>query len=249
MSDRPPKFKVLAYEESPLGLLCLRRWSSLSQPGLVVTEVTLNHEFLMSSHNTASERALADVAVEMHSGGDDHNQGLSVLVGGLGLGYTARAALEHTCVASVEVVEYLPQVIGWLREGLVPLSEELNAEARLAVSQGDAFARLLGEEGPPDEAFDLVLIDIDHSPDDRLPLDAEADTPNRRFYTVEGLRQAKRRLAPHGVLGVWSYAESSPFVDALREVFDEVRVEPIRFENELIDSVETDWLFFARDRA
>ena len=62
--------KILAYEVTSLGPLCLRRRELLSQPGTVVTEVTLNHEFLMSSYNTASERALASQAVEMVKGCD-----------------------------------------------------------------------------------------------------------------------------------------------------------------------------------
>ena len=110
MSDS--NLEILAYEPSPLGLLCLRRRELLSQPGTIVTEVTLNHEFLMSSLYTDSERALSRTALEMHSGKD-----LRVLVGGLGLGYTAREALLSDRVASVEVVELLPQVIDWLARG------------------------------------------------------------------------------------------------------------------------------------
>ena len=134
--------EILAYEPSPLGILCLRRRELLSQPGTIVTEVTLNHEFLMSSLFTDSERALARTAIQMHSGDD-----LRVLVGGLGLGYTAREALLADRVARVEVVELLPQVIDWLVRGLVPLSSELRDERRLVVTQGDVYRRLAG---PPD---------------------------------------------------------------------------------------------------
>ncbi|HIC22966.1 MAG TPA: spermidine synthase, partial [Planctomycetes bacterium] len=83
------ELEILAYEETPLGILCLRRRELLSMPGMVVTEVTLNHEFLMSSYHTDSEKALARFGVEMHGG-----KGLKVLIGGLGLGYTADAALR-----------------------------------------------------------------------------------------------------------------------------------------------------------
>jgi spermidine synthase len=228
----PSNLEILAYDDSPLGPLCLRRRELLSAPGTVVTEVTLNHAFLMSSYNTASERALADVAVGMHGGSE-----LRVLVGGLGLGYTAHAALAFAQVARVEVVEFLPQVIEWLRQDLVPLSGALKADERLVVVRGDIYARLAGEPG---EAFDLILIDVDHAPDDQL------SGANDRFYTREGLRRARRHLAPGGVLGVWSYAESSPFAAALAAVFDEVCVEPVPFFNELIDEETTDWLFFAR---
>jgi spermidine synthase len=230
MSDS--NLEILAYESSPLGLLCLRRRELLSQPGVVVTEVTLNHEFLMSSLYTDSERALASTALARH-GGDD----LKVMVGGLGLGYTAHAALSSESVALVEVVELLPQVIDWLRQGLVPLSPELNDESRLVVTQGDVYQRLAG---PPNELFDVILIDVDHSPDERL---GEESLP---FYTAQGLQTAKEHLTPDGVLAVWSYAESSPFADALREVFEQVHVEPVSYDNRLIDERQTDWLFFAR---
>jgi spermidine synthase len=224
--------EILAYEESPLGMLCLRRRELLSQPGTIVTEVTLNHEFLMSSLYTDSEQALARIALEMHAG-----ENLQVLVGGLGLGYTAHEALLVDRVARVEVVELLPQVIGWLERGLVPLSAELCDEKRLVVTQDDVYQRLAG---PPADLFDLVLIDVDHSPDERL-----ADE-SRSFYTRQGLLAARQHLAPGGVLAVWSYAESSPFADALGEVFGEVRVEPISHDNRLINERRTDWLFFAR---
>ena len=224
--------EILAYEPSPLGLLCLRRRELLSQPGTIVTEITLDHEFLMSSFYTDSERALANTAVQMHP-----NDGLRVLVGGLGLGYTAREALLSDRVSSLEVVELLPQVIDWLERGLVPLSSELNKEPRLAVTPGDVYQRLAG---PPSNLFDIIMIDVDHSPDERL------DTESVDFYSAAGLLLARKHLAENGVLAVWSYAECSPFADALREVFAEVRIEPITFENRLINEQITDWLFFAR---
>jgi spermidine synthase len=224
--------EILAYESSPLGLLCLRRRELLSQPGTIVTEVTLNHEFLMSSLYTDSERALARTALRMHTGDD-----LQVLVGGLGLGYTAREALLSDRVARVEVVELLPPVIDWLARGLVPLSSELHDERRLVVIQGDVYRRLAG---PPDDLFDVILIDVDHSPDERLGEESVS------FYTAQGLLAARRHLAANGVLAVWSYAENSPFVDALRAVFEQVRIEPVTYDNRLIDQQRTDWLFFAR---
>lgn len=224
--------QILAYELSPLGVLCLRRRELLSQPGTIVTEVTLNHEFLMSSLFTDSERALARTALQMHSGGD-----LRVLVGGLGLGYTAREALRSDRVARVEVVELLPEVIDWLARGLVPLSHELRDERRLVVTQGDIFRRLAA---PPDSPLDVILIDVDHSPEERL------GEENAAFYTTQGLLAARRHLARDGVLAIWSYEESSPFADALRAVFKQVRVEPITYDNYLIDEQRTDWLFFAR---
>lgn len=227
------KLEILAYEDTPLGPLCLRRRERLASPGAAVTEVTLNHAFLMSSHNTVSERALADMALEMCSA-----RPASVLVGGLGLGYTAAAALAHEAVSRVVVVELLPQVIEWLDAELFPLAGALKADTRFEPVVGDVYARLLA---PPAERFDAVLVDVDHAPDDRL---AEASSA---FYTEAGLERARRHLEPGGVLGVWSWARSTPLAEALGNVFAEVRVEPVTYGNEIIGEEVTDWLFFARN--
>ena len=88
--------KILASESTPLGPLCLRRRELLSRPGTVVIEITLNQELLMSSYNTISERQLAKSALDMNPEGD-----LRVLVGGLGLGYTAHEVLTSERVAYV----------------------------------------------------------------------------------------------------------------------------------------------------
>jgi spermidine synthase len=228
----PSNLEILAYEDTPLGPLCLRRRELLASPGTVITEVTLNHEFLMSSYHTASEVALADLALDMQRGRD-----LSVLVGGLGLGYTAHAALSSPRVSRVEVVELLPEVIGWLEEDLVPLSATLKADERLTLCRGDVFVRL---SEPPSDRFDLILADVDHAPDSLL------SQANTGFYTPRGLERARRHLAPGGVLAVWSSAESPEFVRVLEGTFGEVRPEPVTFFNDLVDEQVTDWIFLGR---
>ena len=225
--------RILAYEKTPLGDLCLRRRELLSEPGTVITEITLDHQLLMSSHNTVSERALAAEALARHPRRD-----LSVLVGGLGLGYTAAKVLQSGRIKRVEVIELLPAVVGFLRDGLLPLSPELLADTRFGVRAGDVYATL---REPAEERWDLVLIDVDHSPEDHL------GAGNESFYTESGLARTKHHLAPDGILAVWSYAESSPFVDALRAAFAAVEVVPVSYVNELVDEEHTDWLFLARD--
>lgn len=224
-------FEILAYEETPLGLLCLRRREILSQPGTLVTEVTLNHEFLMSSYLTASERALTELGLERVLGGEE----LRVLIGGLGLGYTAASALDSVMVNHVEVVEFLPQVISWLDSGLVPLAERLNADERLEVTHGDIYERL---SRPGEQEFELIAIDVDHSPEDVLGEQSQG------FYSREGLTRAKSHLTKGGVLGVWSYDESSPLLANMKEVFGTVTVEKVTVMNDLINEEQTDWLFF-----
>lgn len=233
MPDEPtkrPNLQILGYEDTPLGPLCLRRRELLSQPGVMVTEVTLNHEFLMSSYNTDSERIISNRSVEIHGG-----ESLSALVGGLGLGYTARELTNDPHVAKVEVVEYLPEVVQWLRDGLVPLSDELNAATNLSIVSGDVYERLWN---PPQQKYDLIVIDVDHSPSDQLSED------ENQFYTEAGLVNAKRHLHEGGVLAVWSYADNSAFSEALRSVFTKVHAEPVTTTNDLVGVEQTDWLFF-----
>ena len=162
---------------------------------------------------------------------------LDVLVGGLGLGYSAAAALNSDDVGSVEVVEFLPQVIGWMNAGLVPLADQLNVEPRLKITQGDIYARLAESAGP---LFDLIAIDVDHSPEDVLGGQSDG------FYSLVGLEVAKTQLRPGGVLGVWSYDESTPLLDKMRKVFSHVQVEQVTVMNDLINEEQTDWLFFGR---
>jgi spermidine synthase len=235
MNDSNIEF--LAHQDTAIGTLILRRRVFFSRPDTVVTEITLDHQFLMSSYTTVSERALSRIALEIHPGSQ-----LQVLVGGLGLGYTAWEVLQSPRVARAEVVEFAPAVIAWMKDGLVPLSSRLAAEPRVEIVEGDVFQRLALPPDPAGPPFDLILIDVDHSPADHL-----GEPRKDGFYTAKGLRAARRHLAPGGVLGVWSNAESSPFAEALREVFGEVRIEPVTFVDDLIDHEATDWLFFARD--
>jgi spermidine synthase len=228
----PGNIEILDYSESPIGLLCLRRRELLSQPGTVVTEVTVNHEFLMSSLNTLSERELSRRALEFHGG-----SGLSVLVGGLGLGYTAHEAISSSKVDRVDVVEMLPQVISWLERGLYPLAEGLRDDDSVRVIEDDVFRCLASE---PENRYDAILVDVDHSPDELL------DPRNGAFYGADGLRAAREHLTDHGVLAVWSSAGSDEFVRALESVFAEARAEPVEWVNELIDEEQSDVVFLAR---
>lgn len=228
----PSNVEFLASEPTALGIVYLRRRDLLSEPETCVLELLLDHALLMSSHSTASERALAQRGIELHG-----RSGLRVLVGGLGLGYTAREVLRSPRVAAVEVVELLAPLIAWFDRGLLPLGAELAADPRFALRSGDVYARLLG---PSSGGYDVVLIDVDHSPEERLSEREDG------FYGVSGLTAARAHLAEAGVLGVWSYAESAAFTETLARVFGEVHVEPLTFWNPVIGAEETNWLYLAR---
>lgn len=230
---RTTNIEFLAYEESPIGAICLRRRGLLAEPGTVVTEITLDHMLLMSSGNVTSEEALALRSLELHGGRD-----LDVLVGGLGLGHTALEALRSESVSRLEVMELLPQVIGWFDAGLLPLAGALRADPRFSLVAGDVYETLA--RPPQGDPLDLILVDVDHSPDETLASSSVS------FYTEQGLSRAKRHLAGDGVLGIWSYAESPAFEQALRGVFAEVRVEPVHFWNRLVGEDETNFLYMSR---
>jgi len=229
-----PDFEVLDWAETPLGTLVLQRRPILGRPGATVTEVTLDHQHLMSSLNARSEEALAELALAWHEGPVRR-----ILIGGLGLGHTAHAALKDPDVERVRVIEYLPRVIEWLDKGLTPLAATLSADPRLEVVAADAYGHLLA---PPTSTWDLILLDIDHSPDEPLgPASAS-------FHSPSGLQLVAPHLAPGGILGVWSAEPSPAFASALEAVFHHTRSDPIPWENELWGEGERveDWVFLAR---
>ncbi|MFD1378526.1 polyamine aminopropyltransferase [Fodinicurvata halophila] len=134
-------FEELDYRPTSIGALSLRRRRELSL-GVDVFEIKLGEEFLMSSLFTASEVALAHLGL-----GELDTSDARVLVGGLGLGHTAKAVLEHPEVSGLVVVEALEAVIDWHEQGLVPLGPELAADPRCSFHHGDFFALATSEDG------------------------------------------------------------------------------------------------------
>lgn len=233
-----PLFEELDFRETELGDLILRRRTVLSLEGLDVYEIILGDAFLMSSLFTAVEVALADLglaAVEKNFAAHAGGEGWQVVVGGLGLGYTARAALKHNEVARLAVVDYLEPVIDWHRRGLVPLGNALTSDPRCRLLHGDFFQLALdrAEEASfdpqcPGEKYHAILLDIDHSPRNLL------HRRHRDFYSAAGLRSLCRKLHPGGVFALWSDdPPDEPFMNALREVFADCDSHIVRFDNPL----------------
>jgi spermidine synthase len=232
-------FEELDYRHTPIGALSLRRRRNLSL-GVDVFEIKLGDEFLMSSLFTASEVALAKLGLAELSG-----EQLDVVVGGLGLGHTAKAVLENNNVASLIVVDALEAVIDWHVQGLVPLGRELTGDARCRFVQGDFFALAASETGfdpnAPARQFDAVLVDIDHSPEALL------DPGNASFYGEAGLTKLATHLRPGGVFGLWSNElPDDAFTARLARVFASARAEPVTFHNPLQDKPFTQTVYLAR---
>jgi spermidine synthase len=235
-------FKELDYRVTPIGALSLRRRRELSL-GVDVFEIKLGDEFLMSSLFTASEIALARLGLAELSG-----SGRDVVVGGLGLGYTARAVLEHDTVNSLLVVETLDAVIDWHQSGLLPLGPGLTADPRCRFVRGDFFALAASTEGfdpdLPARLFDAILVDIDHSPDFLL------DPQNAAFYQPAGLKRFAAHLRPHGVFGLWSNElPDESFTARLAAVFAEARAERVTFHNPLQNREFIQTVYLARTAA
>lgn len=223
----------LDFQETALGDLILSRRRPRAARESWVYEIDLDGRFLMSSTVRFSEEALAERSLRLLDG-----DGWRVLVGGLGLGYTAAAALEFPEVHSLEVVEFLPEVIAWHERDLVPMAATLAKDSRCRVFEGDCF-EWLGTDG--DCEYDAVLIDIDDGPDDLLTEE------HGSFYTLGGLRDARRCLRPGGVLGVWTNRSTDTrFLKRLQKAFHRATVEEIEFTNPLLDIVEVNAIYVAR---
>jgi len=231
-SDISRFFQELDVRQTPLGELVLRRRRPVSMPDTWIYEVTLERRFRMSSLVHVSEEALAHLALERLGGA-----GWRVLVGGLGLGHTAAAALAWDRVGTLLIAEFLPEVIGWHRRGLVPLAEPLTSSARCEIVQADAF-ELVRRSEP--ESWDAVLIDIDDSPDDLL------DPAHGTFYTGEGLAEARNALAPGGVLAIWTAGERLPrFQERLASVFSSVAAEVVLVDNPILMREDENTIYLA----
>lgn len=234
-------FEELDYRPTPMGVLTLRRRRHLAQ-AIDVYEIKLGDEFLMSSMFTASEIALARIGLAELSG-----EGLDVVVGGLGLGYTADAVLENARVGSLLVVDALSEVIEWHERGLIPLGARLKADGRCRFVHGDFFAMASSADGfDPEHAgrrFDAILVDIDHSPENFL------HPSHASLYSVEGLAKVANHLRPDGVFALWSNdPPDDAFSELLSRVFVASQAHVVSFYNPLQDREATNTVYVARKR-
>ncbi len=232
------RFQELDWRRTPLGELVLRRrWDLVFDRE--VYEIKLNDEFLMSSLFTVSEVALARLALE------DLRAPLDVVVGGLGLGYTARTVLENPNVRSMLVVDALGDVIDWHRQGLLPGGRELADDPRCTLLHGDFFAMSRSTDGfdptAPGRRFHALIVDIDHSPRHLL------HPGNADFYQPAGLRRLAELLVPGGVFALWSNEPPDDHYTAtLTDHFAQARAEVVRFPNPLQQRDATSTIYVAK---
>ncbi len=239
-------FEEIDFQQTPLGAISLRRRSEPRLNNQVLYEVKLNEEFLMSSLFTEAEIQLSKICLSALQGND-----WDVVVGGLGLGYTAVAALEFDQLKTLQVVDVMEPVISWHQKGLVPLGDTLNKDARCTLVHADFFdvatnAKLNfdGQDIDPDSGMKKVhaiLLDIDHSPSYWL------NPGNCIFYTEQGLKDMSNKLHSGGIFGLWSdEPPAEDFMALLEGIFDSCESHVVTFPNPYTGGESTNTVYLAR---
>jgi spermidine synthase len=176
--------------------------------------IHLDGEELMSTRRTGSESALATLACQSLP----NCQQPRILIGGLGFGYTVRAALEALPArARVVVAEIFPAVVAWNRDHLEPLHRQTLEDPRVVVRQANVWDLLAGKP-----SFDAILLDVDNGPS------AWCLSSNSRLYEGEGLEKIRASLTAGGILAVWSAYADSAFIKALGKSGFSTRIERVR---------------------
>jgi spermidine synthase len=193
--------------EDGVALRLMRRGSEFS--------IMLGTNELMNSRLSGSEEALADLAAAKLAGRPEPR----MLIGGLGMGFTLRAALKVLGEgARVTVAELVPQVIDWARGPMAALFDGCMDDPRVTLHQGDVGELIRARTG----GWDAILLDVDNGPD------GLTRQGNDALYSAGGLAAAHRALAPGGVFSVWSSAPDPAFTRRLRQAGFEVEEKPIR---------------------
>jgi spermidine synthase len=187
---------------------------------------------LMGSEVQHSERALATLVCERLGDGD-----ATILIGGLGMGFTLGAALAALPMkANVVVAELVPKVVTWARGPLAHLFDDILSDSRVSLEMGDIHDVI----DAATSRFDAILLDVDNGPDGFMR------PANDRLYCNWGLRAAYAALRPNGILAVWSAYADAPFVERLEKAgFD---VEEVSMSANIDgDGRHFIWLAFRRD--
>lgn len=196
------EYDEVAAARSPRGEVLLRR-----RPDGAL-ELRVNGVFVMDTVETGSEEALAREALALTDAPE------RVLVGGLGLGFTARAVLADDRVRRLDVAEIEAALVDWVSSDLVPGGRALLSDPRVEVRVGDVRAVV---EDAPAATYDLVLLDVDNGPGYLV------HEQNAAVYRTPFLEQVRRVLRPEGVVVVWAANEAPQLETAMAEIFGECR--------------------------
>lgn len=216
----------VARAETERGEVVLRRRTS--ELGSDAIELRVNGIFVMDTVETASEIELAAAALELVPDPRD------VVVGGLGLGFTAQRVLADPRVERVVVVEIEESLVEWMRNGTIPHGPALLADQRIRIVNADLLMAIAEARS----TYDLILLDVDNGPGYLVHDD------NARVYEQSFLRRCGDLLNPGGVLVIWSAAAAPELLSAMRAVFGTVEE---RANDVLLQArPETYYLYVAR---
>jgi len=181
--------------------------------------IRLGRDELMNSRLSATEQALATIACEKIRGRKRPNKRPSVLIGGLGMGFTLRAALTVLGPqAHITVAELVPAVVAWARGPMAKLSGDSLSDPRVRIHEGDVGDLI--RSGRSD--YNAILLDVDNGPH------GMTRKANEGLYDLKGLRAAHTALRPGGVLAVWSSGPDAKFTARLRKTRFKVDEIPLR---------------------
>jgi spermidine synthase len=196
------ELKTLARSSGSQGEVVLRRREH--EDGFV-DELIVNGTFAMDSAETSSEEDLAELVLE-HAA-----EGARVLIGGLGLGYTARATLARH-VGAVEVVELEEALVHWARQGVTANLTRVATDPRCTLLVGDIADVLTGSHATASGPWDAIALDVDNGPDFLI------HQRNEALYAPGLLARAYERLAPGGRLAIWCQGRSPALLDSLSRI-------------------------------
>ena len=177
--------------------------------------IMLGANELMNSRLFGSEEALATIAIDALAG----RKAPHILIGGLGMGFTLRAALGIVDdAARITVAELVPAVVAWARGPMADLHAGTLDDPRVTIFEGDVAAAIR----PAKAGYDAILLDVDNGPD------GLSRPGNDALYGAKGLGEARRALATGGVLAVWSSHPDPRFTQRLRQVGFVTEEKPVR---------------------
>lgn len=240
-----PIFEEIDFQQTPLGDISLRRRSEPRLDNVIIYEVKLNEEFLMSSLFTEAEIQLSILGLKQVQNTFGNTEKLDIIVGGLGLGYTAVTALENPAVISLNVIDVMQPVINWHQQKLVPLGGTLINDARCKLTHAD-FYQLAKLENcgfnneQPSQLAHAVLLDIDHSPSHLL------NESNAAFYTKVGLESLAKKIHSKGIFGLWSNElPDQAFIELLNSVFKSTQSHIVKFANPYTQEESTNTVYLS----
>ena len=176
--------------------------------------IVLDRNELMSSRMSGSEVALANLSCDRLTTAKPPH----LLIGGYGMGFTLRAALERLGGdARVTVAELVPEIIAWARGLMADLAAGCLDDPRVELLMGDVAAAITGAA----HRYDAILLDVDNGPDGLVR------EGNNQLYTLSGLKAAKHALKVGGLLAIWSAAPDPRFAARMAKAgftLEEVRV-------------------------